>query len=189
MGILKYYFLYIFLIPHYLFYLFAPSKIKFLIDADVKEMNRRMGYNCSLTYYIAMFKTYRNVFYYRLGNKSVFLKWYMRPDNSFYLYVDELGPGIFVLNHPFSTILNAKKIGSNFTFRNLTTLGNKRDSCPDERPTIGNNVCLGANVTIIGDIKIGDNVIVGAGSVIINDIPDNAIVAGVPGRVIRIVEK
>jgi serine acetyltransferase len=48
---------------------------------------------------------------------------------------------------------------------------------------------LGANVTIIGDIKIGDNVIVGAGSVIINDIPDNAIVAGVPGRVIRIVEK
>lgn len=57
------------------------------------------------------------------------------------------------------------------------------------RPIIGNNVNLGANVVIIGNIHIGDNVIVGAGSVVVKDIPDNCIVAGNPARIIRFYSK
>ena len=52
-------------------------------------------------------------------------------------------------------------------------------------PIIGDNVYLGANVCIIGDIKIGNNVIVGAGAVVVKDVPDNCIVAGNPARIIR----
>ena len=44
---------------------------------------------------------------------------------------------------------------------------------------------IGAGSTIIGKISIGKYAIVGAGSVVIKDVPDNAVVAGVPARVIR----
>ena len=50
---------------------------------------------------------------------------------------------------------------------------------------IGDNVWIGINVTIIGPVCIGDNVVIGAGSVVLKDIPDNAIAAGVPAKVIR----
>lgn len=50
----------------------------------------------------------------------------------------------------------------------------------------GTHIGLGAN--IIQGIKIGRNVLVGAGSVILNDIPDNAVVVGNPGRIIKINE-
>lgn len=47
------------------------------------------------------------------------------------------------------------------------------------------NVTVGANAVIIGNITIGNNVIVGAGSVVVKDVPDNAIVAGNPARIIK----
>lgn len=49
---------------------------------------------------------------------------------------------------------------------------------------IGNNVFIGANSTILYDVKIGNNVIVGAGSLVNKDIPDGVIVAGVPCKII-----
>lgn len=52
-------------------------------------------------------------------------------------------------------------------------------------PRIGNNVEFGANVCVIGDIEIGDNVTIGAGAVVTKSIPDNAIVAGIPAKIIR----
>jgi maltose O-acetyltransferase len=51
--------------------------------------------------------------------------------------------------------------------------------------TIGDNVWIGINVTIVGPVKIGNNAVIGAGALVIRDVPDNAIVAGVPARVIR----
>lgn len=51
--------------------------------------------------------------------------------------------------------------------------------------SIGNDVWIGGNVTIIGGVHIGNNVIVGAGAVVVNDIPDNCIVGGVPAKVIE----
>lgn len=86
--------------------------------------------------------------------------------------------------HPFATVINAKSIGSNFQFRNGLTIGNKNND-NTLIPTIGNNVTVGANVVIIGDITIGDNVIIGAGSVVVKDVPSNYIIAGNPATLIR----
>lgn len=52
-------------------------------------------------------------------------------------------------------------------------------------PTIGNNIYISTGAKILGDIQIDDNVIVGANSVVIKDVPRNAIVVGVPSRIIK----
>ena len=54
-----------------------------------------------------------------------------------------------------------------------------------EPVTIGDNVWLGGNVTILPGVTIGDNCTIGAGSVVTHDIPANSIAAGNPARVIK----
>ena len=50
---------------------------------------------------------------------------------------------------------------------------------------IGNDVWIGARVTILPGVKIGNGAIIGAGSVVTKDVPDFAIVGGNPARVIK----
>ena len=54
--------------------------------------------------------------------------------------------------------------------------------------SIGNDVWIGGNVTILPGVSIGSNVVVAAGSVVTKDIPDNSLVAGVPARIMRELE-
>lgn len=51
--------------------------------------------------------------------------------------------------------------------------------------TIGDNVWVGGNTVINPGVHIGNNVVIGSGSVVTKDIPDNAIAAGNPCKVIR----
>jgi sugar O-acyltransferase (sialic acid O-acetyltransferase NeuD family) len=50
---------------------------------------------------------------------------------------------------------------------------------------IGANTFIGAGATILPKITIGDNVTIGAGTVVTKDIPDNCLVVGVPGKIIK----
>lgn len=50
---------------------------------------------------------------------------------------------------------------------------------------IGNNVWIGAQAIILGNVKIGNNSIIGAGAVVKHDVEPNTIVAGVPARLIK----
>lgn len=51
-------------------------------------------------------------------------------------------------------------------------------------PTLGQNVVVGSNACILGDIELGDGVKVGSGSVVVRSVPPGATVVGVPARVI-----
>lgn len=50
---------------------------------------------------------------------------------------------------------------------------------------IGNNVWIGAGVSILPGVTIGDNCVIGAGSVVVKDIPPFSLAAGNPCKVIR----
>jgi acetyltransferase-like isoleucine patch superfamily enzyme len=61
-----------------------------------------------------------------------------------------------------------------------------REQSMTARPIrIGNDVWLGTGVVVTSGVTVGDGAVLGARSVITADVPANAIVVGVPGRVIR----
>jgi len=59
------------------------------------------------------------------------------------------------------------------------------ESQPIQHLRIGNDVWIGANAMVLGDIEIGDGAVIGAGAVVVRDVPPYAVVAGVPARVLR----
>lgn len=177
----------IFVWPAKFLYVLSSDNIRQLIDSDIKEMNIRTKQKIhrGLLYWLVFYPPYRNLFYFRIGRKSRLISWFLKPYPLFFIGVREKFEGnAYVLNHPYGTIINAKSIGYNFTICQLSTIGNKTHGKNDLVPTIGNNVSVGANVNIIGDIKIGNNVIIGAGTVVVKDVPDNCIVVGNPMRII-----
>ncbi len=50
---------------------------------------------------------------------------------------------------------------------------------------VGNNVWIGHGAQILRGVTVGDNAIVGANAVVTRDVPANAVVAGVPARILR----
>jgi putative colanic acid biosynthesis acetyltransferase WcaB len=133
-----------------------------------------------------------------LINRSMIAKVIFFPYLMFYRYVVEwvwgieiprkttIGKGL-ALYHGQALVVNLGVIiGDSCTLRNSTTIGNKKqaDGTFSRAPRIGNNVDIGANVVIIGDIEIGDNVIIGAGAVVTKNIPANSVAVGNPARVL-----
>ncbi len=53
-------------------------------------------------------------------------------------------------------------------------------------PVIGDNVHISHGAIVFGGITIGNNVTIGANSVVNKPVPDNAVVAGIPAKILRI---
>ena len=52
-------------------------------------------------------------------------------------------------------------------------------------PVIGNNVTIGTNSVVLGEIRIGNNSTIGALSLVIRDVESNVIAAGIPTKIIK----
>lgn len=94
-----------------------------------------------------------------------------------------------------TVITNSIKIGKG-TLVNLSctighdcTIGNYVEISPNVSISghckVGNFTSIGTGAIVIPKVKIGDNCIIGAGTVVTKDIPDNCVVVGVPGKIIK----
>ncbi|MBN1559803.1 serine acetyltransferase [candidate division KSB1 bacterium] len=99
-------------------------------------------------------------------------------------YKTQIGSG-FYIGHYGGIVVNSKSIiGKNVNISHGVTLGLANRGRKKGVPTLGDNIYLGPGAKIVGAVTIGNNVAIGANCVVTRDIPDNAVVIGIPGRVI-----
>ena len=103
---------------------------------------------------------------------------------------NNLGPG-FCLMH-LGSLVRIKQnctIGNNCTMLPGVVIGNKHfEGDSDERVIIGDNCYIGLGTKIFGNVTIGNNVSIGANTVVTKNIPDNAVVGGIPAKILKIRE-
>ena len=79
-------------------------------------------------------------------------------------------------------------IGPNATFTNDPMPRSKVYPESFSGVRVKRGASVGANATILPGVTIGANAMVGAGAVVTKDVPDNAVVAGNPAKIIKILE-
>jgi acetyltransferase-like isoleucine patch superfamily enzyme len=57
--------------------------------------------------------------------------------------------------------------------------------CSSSPISIGEDVWIGANAIVLQGVKIGPGAVIAAGAVVIGDSPANAVVGGIPAKLIR----
>jgi serine O-acetyltransferase len=91
-----------------------------------------------------------------------------------------IGPGFYFV-HLIGTVLHEKVvIGKNVHIAHNVTIGATHRGVP----VVGDNVAIMPGAKIFGKVRIGNNVVVGSNAVVTKDVEDNAIVAGIPARVL-----
>ncbi|EHH2531838.1 serine acetyltransferase [Vibrio parahaemolyticus] len=90
--------------------------------------------------------------------------------------------------HPVGVVIGRQvRLGMDCKIHQNVTIGGTVGK--DGQPTLGDNVMVYANAVIVGPIAIGSNVIVAANSVVTQSVPDNCIVAGIPAKVVKYLDK
>lgn len=169
------------LIPHYLLWGFINRRT---IDADIDEWAKWKSINGSRYWIFATLmlwhKQFRNVFYLRIGLYRYGIKWLCKPLSTCYINTKNIGPGLKI-QHGFSSIIAAEKIGSCAHIFQQVTIGFKGD----KQPILGDNVMVCAGAKILGGITVGNNVIIGANAVVVKNVPDNVVVGGIPAKILK----
>lgn len=176
------------LIPHICFLTWHPSKD--VVKLDLKRwssilLHKKPDTACKTIYsfieLMTYYPEYRSLFYYRLKAIGKILSLLCPAMPTLYLYTKNIDSGLFI-QHGFSTVIAANKIGRDCWINQQVTIGYSNDT---DCPTIGNNVTINAGAKVIGNIEIGDNVKIGANAVVIKDVPENCTVVGVPAYIVR----
>lgn len=142
--------------------LYTKKQLKRLRVALIFESNKR-------TRYIVKHKIFKSV-----GDNFFFQPRFIPSDPEYISFGNNVvvASNVTFITHDVSHLMlnNLSEEKFNYNFGQIT---------------VGNNVFIGANVTILPGVTIGDNVIVGACSLITKDIPSNSVVVGSPARVIE----
>lgn len=103
-----------------------------------------------------------------------------------YLSTNAIGYGLRIVHFGGGIIANCHKMGNYCGITTGVVIGNKDSQ--ENRATIGDHVGFTLGCKVIGKITIGNNVTVAPNSVVIKDVPDNAVVSGVPAKIIKFKE-
>lgn len=106
--------------------------------------------------------------------------------NSKVPYQAKIGKGTKLGYGGIGVVIHSKaQIGNYCSIGQQVTIGGGNSRYPG-LPIIGNYVRISKGAIVFGGITIGDNAVIGANAVVNKPVPDNAVVAGVPAKIIRI---
>lgn len=92
----------------------------------------------------------------------------------------KIGKG-FYIGHPYNITINAETvIGENCNVHKGVLIGRENRGKRKGTPVIGNNVWIGVNAAIVGNITIGDDVLIAPNAYVNCDIPSHSVVFGNP---------
>ena len=164
------------------------KECKNLIYRDLKQIG---GGN--LWYRLLINSSFKITFWYRIGRYLLlnnhrfllaFVKLIHRHHEIKYgiqvSFSNDIGGGL-CFSHFSGIVIGCKKIGDNLSVFQGCTIG---AVVGKGVPVLGNDVVMYAGAKIVGDVKIGNNVVVGANAVVVKDVPDNAVVVGVPAKIV-----
>lgn len=113
---------------------------------------------------------------------SLLMRWIHFRYNSDLSAITEIGEGTKLGHGGIGVVIHPKaKIGRNCIIAQNVTIAGKNG----ERPVIKDWVYLGHASIVMGGVTIGDNAVVGALTLVNKDVPDNAVVGGIPAKVLR----
>lgn len=96
-----------------------------------------------------------------------------------------IGKGLFI-DHGMGVVIGeTAEVGDDVTLYHGVTLGGTSLSKGKRHPTLGGRVTVGAGAKILGNITIGDDSRIGANAVVVKSVPENSVVVGVPGQIVR----
>lgn len=177
------------------------KQLREYIEADMSRYKKRKNY---LSYFFFGDETFairrflkiwrKTEFYYNTLNKknffallrfSFYFVLYRRMQLQYKLFLplNVVGPGLYIPHRMGGVIINAIKVGSQFTISSGCIIG-KKDS-NENRPIIGNNVTCHIGSKVIGRVTIGDNAIIAPNSVVVKDVPAGDVVSGIPAKSIK----
>lgn len=97
----------------------------------------------------------------------------------------KIGNGFFI-DHGMGVVIGeTAEVGENVTLYHGVTLGGVSTEKGKRHPTIMDNVVIGAGAKVLGAIEIGFSSRIGANAVVVNPVPENSVVVGVPGQIVK----
>ena len=179
-------------LPVYCFVLTSDQRS--LIEKDMERWARIQGVTlknscATLNWFLSYRKEFRNLLLHRLKypseTKKAKIQYYLTrllwsPMDTLYLETRNIGGG-FYIQHGFATIVDAERIGENCWINQQVTIGHTDTG----HPTLEDQVTVHCGAKVLGDITMHRNSTAGAGAVVVKDVPANAVVGGVPAKVIK----
>jgi serine O-acetyltransferase len=96
-----------------------------------------------------------------------------------------IGRGLFI-DHGMGVVIGeTAEVGDDVTLYHGVTLGGTSLEKGKRHPTIGDRVTIGAGAKVLGNITIGVDSRVGANAVVVKSVPENSVVVGIPGQVVK----
>lgn len=164
--------------PHILCYMCSKNKNHIATDVAAYRAEYKYG---SLLWFLTYNRSFRTLYYHRIGSISKFISWLAPGQATFTIpQHTKVGDGVLFF-HSYGTILNAREIGEGCRIVCNITLGDKKG----KTPIIGKHVEILPGAVIAGDVIIGDNCVIGPNAVVYKSVPANCVVVGNPAHILK----